>query len=682
MKKTVGIGGVVIVMGLIISPITYASGTAATVEALVTRAGNMADDGERLALLREMAADQGLPEDIRLDASRMADEVERWLTEPDLPYFNGKVLKEGAYDFGVKETSPLFPLTLLYQARMRVWVVLEHGGYWSIPEERRKQLDPARVMFEQLRERFPENPIVRMYLGEAIPWVIERPEIGGAPDWAIAQREGLERLAAIIRWWIRHRMQENCEYGGGWGDDCEMWRWWTPVLIAFEDPEIVDAQARFSRAILSQPHMAGGYTSHVYDVEHTAEDSADALTPMMHLEPGSDEWAQKALRLAELMRNLWTGVNERGFLQFRSTYFSSEKVNDEPRKACDTVQHPRAVQPLLLYWQRTRDPEIGAMIRAWMDTWVDATAREEKGKPAGVIPAAIHWPEGFPAGLGARWWDPENHDKDPLYVWPGAMPEMTQTLVLTHFMTGEAKYLEPVASMARVRLKYLLDSPEQVEEGSELWCGSRMRGVREAAEKYKIAIGGSMADELLMKEASPYMAFQLTGERAKLIGGLKQIADSFSTNFAGYTSEVRYTDRVLRFPALFGSNGMYENALQGFPVPEPSLLYATATGDPGNALYFPINAVRWLTPPDDIAALVTKSGQNGFEAEVFHFGENPRFMGMELYLLKPGRYQFSITPEASGYAPMETAITVEGARTRVSLTLPPRVLCRVLVKPL
>lgn len=36
-----------------------------------------------------------------------------------------------------------------------------------------------------------------------------------------------------------------------------------PVLVAFADPKITAAQARFSAAVMSQPYMLAGYTSEV-----------------------------------------------------------------------------------------------------------------------------------------------------------------------------------------------------------------------------------------------------------------------------------------------------------------------------------------------------------------------------------------------------------------------------------
>jgi len=646
------------------------------VQALIRQAGNADEDAVRLETLRQLRDVPDIGEQLRTQLERLIPEVERYIRDPNLTYFGRDVIKKEAYDFGVAEDSPLYPIALLYQARMHAWVTMEYGGWWSNPEARRPQFDKIRPMFEAVHRAFPENRLVRMYLGEPLaPDKAYAPE-PAAPEWANCQREALERLADIITWWIEHRMQDNAEYGGGWGDDCEMWRFWVPVLIGFDDPAITAAQARFSRALLSQEHLAGGYTTHVYDVEHTSEDSSDALTPMMHLEPDNEAWRAKALRLAELMRTLWTGVNERGLLQFKSTYFSVDKVDPDPRKACDTVYHPRAVQPALLYWQRTGDEELGTLFTAWMDTWVDAAAREERGKPAGVIPSAIHWPDGGIGGQGAHWWDPENHTKDPLYVWPSAMGMMTNTLLLAHHMTGDAKYLEPIHSMARIRLDYLKNPPQEAPEpGSAAWCASRMRGIADVAAKHKLLTGSDEFDALLALDSSAYVAARLSGDMGAVTDALRNTAGALRINFPGYTSEVRYTDRVLRFPSLFGTNGMFPEAREAIRVPNTGLLYATATGDPGGGQYFPMNAVRWLTPPRDIAALVVDASADVFVAELFHFGDAARATSAELYLLAPGDYAVTVRPKDAVEGGEQQTLTVTGKRTRIDFELPAKTLC-------
>ena len=670
-----------------------------TVTAIIQRAGNTNDDKERLAYLRRLQKKNGLDKLLKDDLAKLIAEIERWINEKSLPYFGRQVGRTKDFDFGIPSSSPLYPLTYLYRGRMVIWYTMESGGVWSIPERRRAFMDKARGFFEKAAKAFPKNNIAKMYLGHPTGPYKLYPAVPGAPQWAVYQRESLERLADIIEWWVDNRMQENGEYGGGWGDDCEMWRWWVPVLIGFDGPKITQAQARFSEALLAQPHMKLGYTTRMSDVEHTAEDSADVITPMMHLDPDSDLWSKRALRLAELMETLWTGRNERGLLQFKSTYFTADKIDKNPKRACDTVYHPRAVQPALLYCQRTGDEKLTRLFAAWMDTWVDAAARTERGKPAGILPTAIHWPDGSVGGLGPDWWDPKNHGEYTLYLYPSAMGLMTHTLLLTHHMTGQARYLEPIRSMANIRLNYLSAPPKKPPApGTEAWCASKMGSLSSVIAKYKFLTGKSKFDKLLAKETSPYMRFRLLDDLSLLVLALRSNAEALRINFEGYTSEVRYTDRVLRFPALFGTNGILAEPVATIRTPNTSLLYSTVTGDPGSAGYFPLNAVRWLTPPRNIAALVTDSGTDRFSAKLFHFGDGQRPMSAEFYLLAPGKYTLTIAAkvpisqsfakwgpakdtkarrilttrqfEVKGLSPMDSL-----RRTRISFELPPRKLC-------
>jgi len=652
------------------------------VRKLIQLAGNANDDRARLEYLRELQKLPDLSERLRTDLQKLIGEIDRWINSKHLPYFSREISRNKDWDFKIASDSPLYPLTYLYRARMLIWYTLESGSVWNAPERRSEFLGKARGLLEEARKVFPENRVVRMYLGEPMALAKRHCPVPNAPQWAVYQREGLERLADIIGWWIDNRVQENGEYGGGWGDDCEMWRWWVPVLIGFDDPKITQAQARFSNALLSQPHLKPGYMTRMTDVEHSAEDTSDAMTPMMHLDPENEVWRKRAYRLAELMETLWTGKNNRGFLQFKSTYFTANKVDASPVRACDTVYHPRAMQPVLLYWQRTGDEVLGKLFSAWMDAWVHAAARAERGKPAGIIPSAIHWPDGGIGGVGKDWWDPRNHSETTLYRWPSALNIMTHTLLLTHHMTEDPKYLEPIRSMARIRLKYLKSPPKDLPApGSEAWCASQL-GVSGVIAKYKFLTGSTEFDELLAMERAPYIAFRLYGDREGLVRALRQNAEAFRINFEGYTSEVRYTDRVLRFPTLFRKGVMFNEGIEAIRSPNPGLLYSTVTGDPGGAGYFPLNAVRWLTPPRDIAALVTESGKERFTAELFHFGQEKRDMAAELYLLTPGKCMFEVLCSGAegGEARTSKEFTVEGPRTKISFTLLPRKRCVLRVR--
>lgn len=649
----------------------------------IAAAGNAEIDSIRLVHLKKLAF-QCTADGVTLPGlDNLIKFVERWDShESRLDFFDRDVRRAMGYDFGLGPNSPLHPIADLYVARALTWITLEYSDIYPFPDKRAAFLGKARQLFESAAKAFPENRVLRMYLGE--PMAPDKTYLppAGAPPWAIAQREGLERLTDVIEWWIDRRMHANGEYGGGWGDDCEMWRHWVTVLYGFEHPRAAWAQAYLSSRLLAQPHLAGGYHNRSMDVEHTSEDVADALTPMMSLAPDNPEWARRANRLVDLMEKLWTGRNERGFLQFKSTYFTSESVDPLPAHACDTVYHPRAIQPALLYWQRTGDARIGKLVADWMRTWVDAAAREERGKPAGIIPSAIHWPDGRIGGVGEKWWLPENYET-PLYDFPSAMALMLNTLVLTYQMTGDQTFLVPLRTMAAARLDWIKAGRPNAPEGSRLWCASKVDQLGGAIAKYRFVTGDSSFDALLHEEREvPYVQYRLASDdntMGRLGQSLFDLAGVLHSNFPAYTQEVRYTDRVMRFPVLYQPGWMLEKGspttiveagVMAMGLNRLNLLYNTATGDPGDPLYFPINAVRWRTPPREIAALVTDSAPDRFAARLYHFGANPRAIGAELLLLKPGNYRFTLSDTRDGKATQSGTFAVSASTRTLSFQLP------------
>ena len=649
-----------------------------SVEGLIRDAGNAEDDAVRLEILKRLDARTDLEPELRSELGRLTAVVQRWVHEPQLfQWFDEPIRSQLDYDFGVGRDSSLYPITCIYRGRMLVWTANAYGNILGHHDERRRFFDRAVEQFRIAHKAFSENRIVRMYLGEPFPPAKEYPRVPGAPEWAVWQREGLERLTDIVLWWIEHRLQPDGQYGGGWDDDCEMWRSWVPVMIAFEHPKITEAQAFFSRALLSQEDMRDGYTRRIYDVEHTAEPSSDTITPMMHLAPDEPEWRQRAVRLADLMETLWTGRNERGRLQFKSTYFSSHRVDPDPVRACDTPYHVRAIQPALVLWLRTGDERLRRLFTAWLDTWVDAAARAERGKPAGVIPAAIRWPSGEPAGSGSEWWDPRHHGEPRLYEWPRGVQGMTDALLLAYHMTSDERYLQPLRSMAAIRLEALQSrGDESPAPGSQLWCGRKLDFLAGTLAKVKLLTGSNEFDEVLARDDARWFADREDAQRSRLAESLQQTAHSLAINFPGRTCEVRWTDRVFAFARLFGDDMLFPEAKPDCSRrPDLELLYATATGDRGSFMVFPMNAVRWLTEPREIAALVTDRGRDRFAAQLFHFGERPRTMRAELYLLTPGRYTLTMAGADGKPIAAPKPLEVTGPRTQITFELPARKLC-------
>ncbi len=663
---------------------------------LVRKAGNADSDVERRDILRSMAERDDLPPVFKRDVGELADFASLWVNPekevrnpPDtrkraaengyLCYFFKYRDYEDRYIYSkIDHSSPLYPIALMYEARERMWATFQSGNLWNSPD-RGKNLGLVLEYFRIAARAFPENDMVAMHLGEPIPWERYPNRWNNAPEWAVLQREGLEKLADIITWWIDERMLENGEFGGGWGDDCEMYRWWVPVLYGFADPKISAAQERFSRALLSQSHHENGYTSKMSDVEHTAEDTGDTITPMMNIDPDNPEWSGRAIKIAELFDTVWSGVNEKGKRQFKSTYFNAGSISDDPYRACDTPRHFAALQPVALYWLRSGDREAGRLILEWLDSWVEATAREGDGKAAGIIPAAVYWPDASFARKDAVWWEPKNNPEPALYRWPVACSWVTDMLLQAWYISGEDRWLGPIRSMASIRGNWLANKAAgEPEPGSLDWCASRMGSTLSGTlAKYRFLSGSDEYDTLLSSDASPYVRYRLNGEMDRLLTALRKNAKAVSVNFEGFTSEVRHTDRVMVWPSRWLVTGGVDPEAASI---NSRMLYGMATGDVGDHSFFPLNAVRWLTPPREIAAFVRETGQV-FSADLFHFGEKERPMAAELYLLPKGEYTWSLSVDGRTIPGMSGVLTINGARTKLPFTLPAGKTVRLEIRP-
>ncbi|QTA91879.1 hypothetical protein [Desulfonema magnum] len=664
--------------------------TASEISKLIYQAGSTDSDADRLDYLKQLETlikhkPIRRPNLKLSDIKKMIHDIELWVGSAyrDKTRTKDVIREKGylrhffhdAYPQPISETCPLYPVMCFYKARMNVWNIVEQKKNKS--NKRKKLIRDILTCFRETGNAFPENRIVRMYLGEPVPWPGHYASHPQAPEWANLQRRAIEGLTDIIHWWIDNRMREDGQFGGGWGDDCEMWRWWTPVMIGFDDPKITAAQERFSNALLAREHMQKGYTTIMSDVEHTAEDTADTITPMMHLRPNDPEWRKRAMNLSELMRTKWTGKNARGFLQFKNIYFTADRVDyglKGRQSAYDTIYHPRVVQPALLLWQRTGDKGLSELFTAWMNNWTDAAMRGEQKKPPGILPSVIHWPDGRAGGdnKSEHWWKPRTRGRSKLYNWPSQIWMMNDTLLLTYYMTGDKKYLAPMRAMAKLYQKYLQNPVRNPKKGSKAWCASKMKFLIPTLAKYRALTGDTHYDNLLIKHGG-YGEFLITGNKYVLLKAMKESAQAVSQNFEGFTSEVRYTDRVLKLPRKW----FREMGLRGRESLDTEVLFSMLTGDPGNMAYFPLNAVRWLTRSRDIAALVTQSGQENFSAELFHFGSEPRSMGADLYLLKPGTYKMTLrekSPEGKNNL-LQQKINADGRRTRVRFQLPPGRLC-------
>jgi hypothetical protein len=271
------------------------------------------------------------------------------------------------------------------------------------------------------------------------------------------------------------------------------------------------------------------------------------------------------------------------------------------------------------------------------------------------------------------------------YVWPSVITEMTDALMLAHVMTGKSSYLAPLRSMAAIRLKYLQAPPKgELKPGTEAWCADQLAprknansntgGLVKSLARFKALTGTTEFDELIALEDSEFVIRTDAEGRRGLEKSLRESLGALRVNFPGFTSEVRSTDRVMRFVQFLSQDYAFDD-YKGVTQPKHELLYRMVTGDK-NAPRFPQMAVRWLTPPKDIAALVTEASTSRFTAELFHFGKEPRAMSAELRQLAPGTYKASLLVDGQPTEMKDHLVTIErGHYAKVALTLPSQKTC-------
>ena len=391
------------IVGFTFALFATSSHAADSAHTLITAAGNAGDESVRLAHLRTLAArgDTLLDAPTRTELATLLPIVEAWAEgraraaqevargEGETHRYLHKIFYtptlayQPPFPTPPRPESALYPLWALYRGRFLTWTMIEDSDILNVPEKKAAFVAEAERCFDLARKAFPQNQILRIYAGEnlsasAADFALSASD-DRAPRWANHQRRALTQLHRIIRWWIAERQLANGEFGGKWGDDVEMWRWWAPILIGFDDPIVNESQVRLARGNLARPSLAGGYTSQLTDVEHTAEETADTLTPMQHVAAADPAWATRTRRLLTLADAVWWGDNAQGKLQFKHIDFNHERLGADSARAYDTGYHVRVMQPALLLWQRTRDPALGLPLTRWLRTWAEAALGTDNG---------------------------------------------------------------------------------------------------------------------------------------------------------------------------------------------------------------------------------------------------------------------------------------------------------------
>ncbi len=517
--------------------------------------------------------------------------------------------------------DPLYHQALWYLGRIWYWMWREqHGGY---------QRWEADQLFDLLAKEYPAYDLLAMYRGKKIAHTSDYSEgAEEAPRWAALQREALGRLLEVIDYWVGVQNQ-NGEFGGGYDDDCEILRWWPVAVFAADDERARTAMRRLANGIWDSDVIDKGYAATVSDVQHSAEPTSDTQPIMVGIDYGNPVYIERCMETMRCMRDVWTGVSARGHLHFKSAWFSSTQCVEKPPFAVDVPMNARAAAPGRWLCWYNNNPTVTNFLSEWARSWVEDTERIGKGKPEGVVPAAVAFPSDEIGGYSDNWYRPNLYWD--YYNWEsGATNHLCDQLLATYDVTGDPRLLYPVEKGLEMAQEYWRNPVQDAKEGSRDWAAQVLHntGVARYGGALRTFTRTTRFDDYLKEHGTAYTRFLLTDDKSHLVEALEDSINSTRYNFPMLTSEVKFTDRV----AVRGADE----------------LLAMYTGAHMHAPQYPSYAVTWSGTTRNFAALVLKATTNFMKVLVYNFEPSERTVTMRLWKLEPGTYRVRVGSDRDG----------------------------------
>lgn len=512
---------------------------------------------------------------------------------------------------------PFHDKALLYQARFYAWQYME--------DIKPRPWERSDAILKPLLAKYPNNRIIRMYLGECVPW--ERnvscrdPK---APVWARELCETYLRSLAVIEWWGANRQSSDGSVGGGWGDDVELLRTWGPIAaIADGNAFVQNTIRRMVDGVWHSDSIRGtGYDTFRSDVEHSAEPSSDTQPMMLYLAYGDPEYVERNLITAKLFRDKLMGRNKFGHWHWRSNQMSSDGPSENPKYAVDVPYSCRAFRHVLWLDWYSRNPASTRLLLDWARSWAEDTMRSGSGKPVGVVPAAVGFEDDCLSGTSEKWWEPDlGWD---YYNWNGGS-WMYDIFALAYSRKPDDVYLAPIRAALDFKSFATSETPSWV---IEKMTSRAIDDATKAMRLYELLTGDNKFRDITQGKGGTYERFLESGKRDGLLKLIRTLRESMEGNFEMLTSEVISTDRA------------------GIWCSEDLLRIYCGTPMIWNDTRPPLMSVRWSSPIDNFAAVVTETTPISLKAILYSFAEKPIKMNAYTFRLKPGVYKLRVGSDA------------------------------------
>jgi len=391
----------------------------------------------------------------------------------------------------IKDDSPLYYKSQLYIARC---------GHMHLPYI--PTLGPEREILERLEKKFPDNRYIRLLLhyewepyGDGThrnDWymVDHTKKVQDSPAWV---RELYPAISSIVdwgEWFIKYKQGPEGAVGGGLSDDVEMIG--AIGYYGFTGRGVSQITLDGARKLCEGNWQYGGVDDESgflianADAEHSAEPTGDTLPMMITIDYGNPLWIERSTKTAKLMRDLWTDYDNNGHRHFRSNYFGAFQVGSGDQMNDSWINY-RAVAPATAVLWYNQSPAISKLMVEIADAWLAAAMSTERGKPLGVIPGEVSFPDGIIGGTNSpNWYTPSKGERTVNYGWPGHgyKDYMSNLLMTAYEQTRDAKYLEPLRLEYELAARYGKAPAASARVGlGKLWYGP-MGGTELLRERY------------------------------------------------------------------------------------------------------------------------------------------------------------------------------------------------------
>ena len=527
-----------------------------------------------------------------------------------------------------REDHPLYDKSVYLIARIHYWLYKEQGNEYNREEYEK--------YFKLLHDKYPEHPILSMYAGEKILHKSTCETVDDyAPTWANMQREVICRMQRMTHYWADSVQAENGELGGKFGDDVEILRWWLPVILGADDEKARAAYTKLVDGVWNSGLLERAFSKKVEDVEHSAELFRDTHPAMFLMNYGNPIYVERCLVSMQNFRDTWTGINSHGHRHFKSCYLSASEVDENPPYAVDVPLNARATLPMLWAAWYNQNPTTIRLFTEWGNAWVADAARDDNGKPAGLIPAAIAYKDDKMGGYAPQWHNPGKGLGWEYFDWEslGHVSEMYNQLLGLYAITGQQSLLNPMNGTFDFMMKHRDTKPiNETTSGSESWAASQLwgnhgnglspnGGIMKLFGSAKGIIGTNLYDNLIKEAGRHYSQYRVTGDETYIEQGLEEILNTIRYNYPLFTTEVKFTDRV--------------------DIPHDDLMFGMYTGHIGSGFEFPGLSATWKHTGTDIAILMGNSGKKELNAQLYNFGGNKE-IGIYTWQLEPGEYELTL----------------------------------------